>query len=186
MANMIQNISQKRPNKKITKKDLVNIFCLAWQTVYPGMTMFQQSSGYTFGHVPLMQIHYIKGVGNNKASYIYRAAACSMSNTKPDTLEITLVRKQHSASIVKYLTNTSPSNIYPTLKIDKEGDEKIIIENSLMTHPSLRGGATVKATCGLYLVNPPMTTRGDYFDMFHSIVIFTPKPGLFDEDGPPT
>jgi hypothetical protein len=63
MANIIQNISQKRAQAattseertnllKIKQKDLKYAMALAYQTIYPGITMFKQGSGFEFGHRP--------------------------------------------------------------------------------------------------------------------------------------
>ena len=43
-ANMIQNISQNREDKAVKLRDLRRISLLAWLSVYPGNTRFQQGS----------------------------------------------------------------------------------------------------------------------------------------------
>lgn len=60
MANIIQNISQKRENKKITAEDLGYAVALAYQTIYPGTTMFWKSNGLPLVHVPHPTICYVK------------------------------------------------------------------------------------------------------------------------------
>ena len=194
MANMIQNISQKREEnqKKITKEDLAYIHCLAWQTVYPGKTMFYTNfltfSRYPLGHVPYTHIYYVKGEEDGKVSCVFRLA---MSNTggvtKPSDLisldKVNVNKNNFSISKVRFLSNTQPSNIYPTLKINK-GEVKIIIETLLVRNFTWTGGASEKSVLGLYIVNPRMSTNTDWRYFFNSVVIFTPKPGLFDEDGP--
>ena len=65
--------------------------------------------------------------------------------------------------------DASPSEIYPTLKINPN-EIKIIFESNVhysqLSPPETRGGT---GNDGIY---------------FHSAVIFTPKPGLFDETPP--
>ena len=46
MAGMIQNISQNRADKRITKADLRNIISAAYTTIYPGDTQFLTPAGY--------------------------------------------------------------------------------------------------------------------------------------------
>lgn len=93
--------------------------------------------------------------------------------------------------------DVAPSNIYPTLKIG-EGEEKIIIEANIFNSnktmnandyvESDRQEALAKKAFNCKLVAPkPFTknvnaTQGWYFN---SVVIFTPKLGLFSET-PPT
>ncbi len=62
MANMIQNISQKRENKIIKKEDLINIHVLAWQSICPGKSLFLTNSKYPMGYRPGTAIVYVKGL----------------------------------------------------------------------------------------------------------------------------
>jgi len=187
IANMIQNISKTRSadKRKITKEDLARIHCLAWQTVYPGTTMFYTNSRHPFGHVPYTHLYYVRGEEEGKASCVFRLAVSNTGVTKPTDFisKVNVYKDNHSGSKIRFLTNTLPSNIYPTLKINK-GEKKIIVETLMMRNTTWTNGAADKSTVGLHLVNPPMTKYGEFRYMFRSVVIFTPKPGLFDEDGP--
>jgi len=189
MANMIQNISKTRSadKRKITKEDLARIHCLAWQTVYPGTTMFYTNSSYPFGHVPYTHLYYVRGEEEGKASCVFRLYIYNGNVTKPADIislgMLDVLKNNHTASKIRFLTNTEPSNIYPTLKINK-GEKKIIVETLMLRRTTWTNGAAEKSTVGLHLVNPPMTKSSDWRYMFHSVVIFTPKPGLFDENGP--
>ena len=89
-------------------------------------------------------------------------------------------------SVVKFLTNTSPANIYPTLKIGS-GEKKIII-NVLFErkNSSEYGNTSDKVALGLRFVDPPMLKNGQWSYMFQSVVIFTPKQGLFDLENYPS
>lgn len=87
-------------------------------------------------------------------------------------------------STVNFLTNVAPENIYPTLKMN--GEPKIVIET--MMERDNNGGkfnanSSEKTAMRLYLANPPMF-RSSWSQMFHTVSIFTPKPGLFDDEGP--
>ncbi len=70
-VNMIQNISQKRAKEattaeeretlfKVSKKDLLHIHTLAWQTVYPGLTIFRKNSVYPLNHKPITSTYYVE------------------------------------------------------------------------------------------------------------------------------
>ena len=183
-ANMIQNISQKRGNLKITKTDLTNIHTLAWQSVYPGVSMFRINSVYPSAHKPITSIYYVKGLDNGKASCIWRT--WTRLYESPSKVGYNSYTDDGLSSSVRFLTNTSPSNIYPTLKINP-GDVKIIIETLMERDNSgtQYKGISDKAAFGLYLVTPKSIGDNDSWShMFHSVVIFTPKPGLFDETAP--
>jgi hypothetical protein len=83
----------------------------------------------------------------------------------------------------------APSAICPELSI-KPGETKIIIENCIYflraSYFRLVDGRTwanisSREAFGFLLLTPKV--QGDVF-YFDSIVIFTPKPGLFDETPP--
>jgi len=198
MVNMIQNVSQKRAKEaataeereallKISKNDLKNIFCLAWQTVYPGTTMFGTSPVFPFGHVPLVEIYYITSSEQGQASCEWRLGLSTENATsKPSQIYANKFTTDHTACKVRFLKNVPPSSIYPTLKINK-GEERIIIETMIMKENSWKnsgGMSALKQILGLYSANPPKTVRNSYNYMFHSIVIFTPQPDLFNKNGP--
>jgi hypothetical protein len=51
MANILQNISQNRENKKITKDDVKYAVAAAYLSIYPGKTMYTISNNRNpFGH----------------------------------------------------------------------------------------------------------------------------------------
>jgi len=74
------------------------------------------------------------------------------------------------------------------LKIS-EGEEKVIIDSNLWwrTGDKDNTGNTVKTSreaFKFYLVSPKVTVPCGSEAFFNSVVIFTPKPGLFDETAP--
>jgi hypothetical protein len=87
---------------------------------------------------------------------------------------------------VKYATNVPPSEIHPNLKI-KEGEVKILVEcchcydtgNGLFSDGRPCRDIPVSKAFGLWVMTVnPSSSGGKAF--FPSVVIFTPKPGLFD------
>jgi hypothetical protein len=92
-----------------------------------------------------------------------------------------------SGSLVRCKTGvSSPSQIYPNLKMT--GDcEKILIEASIARSNSFltKSGnqLTDKQSLGFHFINPRCGDWGDRM-YFRTVVIFTPKPGLFTETAP--
>ena len=198
MVNIIQNISQNRENKRITTNDLKHAMTLAYQTIYPGMTMFWQEQGLYFVNNPHPIIYYVKGNDGGTATTVwgktlwtgdYRAVSPTKIRTGTETTT-------HDASLINMGTDLQPSQIYPTLKI-QPGEVKIIVEAFIFFKTGLKdingkSGYTPREVFGCHLVSPKLwqnengrladdKTRGAFFN---SVVIFTPKPGLFDETPP--
>lgn len=83
------------------------------------------------------------------------------------------------------------SSILPSLKINSE-EEKIIVECSILFKPSYADyyghkPGTAKKAFGYFLLTPkprmkPVAGEQEWY--YHSAVIFTPKPGLFDDERP--
>ncbi len=200
-ANIIQNISQKRENKKITANDLKYAMTLAYQTVYPGKTMFGQGNGLPFVHVPHPIIYYVKGNQDGTATAVWGTALWTndiVATRSPETIKTGTLTTSHDLSKIKNVgTNVSPSQIYPTLKIGP-GEVKIIVEALIFFQLDFKdingkSGYTSREIFGCRLVAPKIWKNGNYSQLdnyasrgafFNSVVIFTPKPGLFDETPP--
>lgn len=194
MANIIQNISQKRENKKITINDLKYAMTLAYQTVYPGKTMFWQGSGLPFVHIPHPIIYYVKGNDNGTATTVWGKPLWTNDSSvvSPETIKSGTQTSSHDVSLINMGTDIPPSQIYPTLKIEPK-EVKIIIEALIFFTPddsdiNGKSGYTPREVFGCRLVSPKRwqnnntnAKRGGYFN---SVVIFTPKSGLFDETAP--
>ena len=199
MANILQNISQKREgnDKKITINDLKYATNLAYQTVYPGKTMFWQGSGLPFVHVPHPIIYYVKGNNNGTATTVWGKPLWTddSSVVSPATIKDGTQTTSHDVSLINMGTDVQPSQIYPTLKIGP-GEVKIIVEAIIYFYTgdkdiNGKSGYTSKEVFGCRLVSPKQWKnknsdnsnmgRGGYFN---SVVIFTPKSGLFDETAP--
>ena len=198
MANIIQNISQKRSDKKITLTDLGYAASLAFLSIYPGKTMYSDrkrgNASHELSHFPKFHIHYVKGLSGGKASGIWALRFRIQEGTTPTEWAYTVMKSTDSDSKVKWGTNLAQSTIYPTLKMD-EGKYKIILECVLYNGESSMSNNEYLATdsqstrakksfkCRLITPKPNYKSDGHgyYFD---SVVIFTPKPGLFDETAP--
>ncbi len=197
MANILQNISQSRTDKRITANDLRYAASLAYLSAFPGKTEFRTKKLTSdLGYCPLAFIFCVKGNVDSTASILWgrRVHMAYMTEFAPNSVSIEnnlLVRTN-----VKILSNASPSEIYPTLKINP-GEIKIIIECALFYHQAKdyfftdgRRTSNVSPSeafgLNLFKLSPPIARDG-YANQnvyFHSAVIFTPKPGLFDETPP--
>ncbi len=187
IANMIQNISKNRENKAVTLRELARISRLAWLSVYPESAMFFQGSDtvYSFGHTYQTMIYYVQANEDGTASCKWRLFVRGQSRTHYAGVYYT----DNKGSPVRYKTNVQPSEIYPLLKLEP-GQDKIIVVTDLYRKSSYTkpDGISLsnKQAFGFYLLDPKHLDENTgtwYF--FHSVVIFTPKPGLFDPEKAP-
>jgi hypothetical protein len=80
---------------------------------------------------------------------------------------------------VNFLENASPAQIYKELKIKKD-EVKILVEFTNICKTSAASQAF-----GFLMMNPKYSSAyGGLGHYFTSIVIFTPKPGLFRKTPP--
>jgi len=192
-ANIVQNISQKRTDKKIKIDDLRCCFSAAYLSLYPGTTMFFKGQGHEFAHIPYIEVYFVRGLEHGKASVFWRMNihTSELSTISPLKIqcEPRLPINDYICSSVRFLQNVNPEQIHPSLSI-KYGEEKIIVESFLRWDVDCKySNGTIasnpKQTFKLYLASP----NGRYFNsstggFFHSVQIFTPKPGLFNETPP--
>ncbi len=186
-VNMIQNISQNRTNKEITIKDLKYVCSLAWLTLYPAQTMYVNSQGgriHDLSHEPWLHVFYVKGLPDGKASIIWGCLIFGNKNAP------NWGYWYHDNSCIytnlQWKTNAAPESIYPSLKI-QDGEVKIIIDTHLYCNSSIynkNANITSKRQAfGCHLVFPKhSSSHSEMF--FNSVVVFTPKPGLFSETAP--
>jgi hypothetical protein len=188
MVNILQNISQNRENKRITKNDIRYAIAGAFSTVFPGNTMYTILP-YTWplGHVCNGQLYCVRGNSNGTASilWIIRFHMAYLSPS-PDSIVIETVPHH---SLVNSQSNIAPENIYRHLKIQNT-EIKILVEcglyfqrkNSyLLANSKPTSGVFPKYVFGFYMLNPRDIGGGSFFN---SVVIFTPKTGLFDANRP--
>ena len=193
IASMIQNVSQNRESKAITIADMKNIVSAAYLSLYPGTTMFAQGKGHVYCHFPHPFIHCVKGNNDGTASCIWNLEVHTALNTSisPATTSCNVMNKTHHMSAVKYLQNVQPSNIHPKLKINP-GEIKIVVETCILVRENDGYGDingvfhSIKNMLGLYLVQPHVNGAETERNRaaFTSVVIFSPRPGLFSETAP--
>ena len=192
MANIIQNISQKRTDKRIYISDLKHAFCLAHLSLYPGTSMFWKNKGRELVHQPELFVAYVTGNNDGTASCHWFFHPYTSDKTFPSDIKYEVNTKEHQGTLINLKKNVAPSEIYPSLKVSP-GEKKIILESTVLyqdTYTDNNGykPGSAKKALGYFLLDKQpekFTTKNNDGWYYHSVVIFTPKDGLFSEN-PPT
>ena len=89
MASMLQNVSQNRTDKTITKNDIRYAISAAYLTVFPGISRFSTNCRSDFGYNPMLWIYYVKGNSDSTASVIWvqRYHMAGHQTTNPERIE---------------------------------------------------------------------------------------------------
>ena len=193
MAQIIQS-----HNRRITIDDLINAGKMAYLTIFPGETMLAKKMFYyPLGYVAAYGIFYVKGVGENKTSVIWSAyfAVDGYCNyTARNGVWYQFSSTYLSLFKSKSLTDATSTQIHPKLRI-KQGETKIIVECALeYVHGRYYADGTPCSSRSFreafgFLIFSPSCVRYPYgswtfHSFFHSVTIFTPKPGLFSDTAP--
>jgi len=163
---------------KIYLNDIRYAASLAFLSMFPGNTRWTTNNS-ACPYAPGLHIAYVTSESDNKASVKWLRNCTNYNGMTPSEYGNNGTFLSYNYSSIKYGTNVTPSSIYPTLKINK-GESKILIDVNLYSEPSSHDH---KKVFGLYLVKPKTSFAAAR--LFDSVVIFTPKPGLFSEK-PPT
>ncbi|MDR0555700.1 MAG: hypothetical protein LBG20_01650 [Holosporaceae bacterium] len=185
-VNMCQNISQSRADKKITKRDLINISCIcSLPFLGGGIRQYSLSDG---NEGMVMAMLYIKGTGINKARIVWHSGQVGFRappqrgfqcwTTTPIHLWINAwsnVSRNLSVGV-----DYEADNLYKGLKINN-GEIKIVVFVSYYVTKNY-----LPLRIGLLLINPTPNyiSSGNQYIYFPVTVFFTPKPGLFSETPP--
>jgi hypothetical protein len=199
VINMLQNVSSGQP---ITANHLKYICSAAFLSIYPSNGMFHpQKLCHPLGHFPELHISYVKGNDNGTASLVWGLYMSFWNNSdaritnSPLSLRcLTRSSSNNNRPTVNYKQNVAPSEIYPTLSI-KSGQVKIIVEVVLIyalgykfgdgsscknVAPNRAFGFWMLPLSGRHTSSSPNSDTA----YFNTVVIFTPKPGLFSETKP--
>ncbi|MDR1236311.1 MAG: hypothetical protein LBJ96_04870 [Holosporaceae bacterium] len=166
-AHCAVNIMQNH-GKKITRTDLAYMLCASALTIWPGNTMYSGALGYR----PLCYLYYVVGTAHNKCSVKWGWDS-GLPGSRPGGNRGQIIVGSNGHSSVRFETNAE--KVYPSLKIEK-GEVKVILD--ICCH--LQTPYLLRKYFGFYVISVP--TRS--YSCFHAVVIFTPKPGLFDETAP--
>jgi hypothetical protein len=190
MVGILQNVSQNRSNKKITRTDIKYAVAAAYLSIYPGKTMYTTDPhAHPYGHFPIIWMYYVVGESDGNASIVWGIHAY-VDGTATTSISISNLVSTHIYSLVTYLQNANPSAIHPKLRINP-GERKIILECAYCYHLGLSNfkfsdgrtcaNVSSKKAFGFWALPIKPSKEAGYFN---AVVIFTPKPGLFDDNGP--
>jgi hypothetical protein len=207
-VNILQNISQNRVNKRVTLNDIRHAASAAYLSIYPGTAMWATTPSYPmkhqYGHASCGYITCVKGMSGGKAKVVWRVLTHTAGFMLPSNAGHT-VNGHVGNTVIKNAVNSisNPSSIYKDLRIN-EGEMKLLTECSVIYGINEGGFAfndgrlcsdvSIREALGFWILNPKYLTN--YDDVYHSggmtasatyfntVIIFTPKPGLFDETAP--
>ncbi|MDR2781531.1 MAG: hypothetical protein LBB21_03720 [Holosporaceae bacterium] len=180
---MLQNISAQRSNKRVTNADFARVN----NPCHLDLPPFNSSSNKLKINTTLL---CVRGTGNNRCKVMWsmfceidgRASPSGAGTTNSEgqllTTSAASIFCGNSARIKKECDSTV---LHPRLFI-KAGEQRIIFETGYY-YDTRWGG---KPTFGFRLINPSPTpgTVGAYTKYFGTVVFFTPKSGLFDDNLP--
>ena len=195
MVNILQNISQERTDKKITKNDIAYAMRAAYMSLFPGDTLngkINDPISTPLGYYPYMHIVYVKGMASGKASGKWVLRMWTTWNQYNSTTGIAETNLGYSTGTV------AASSFWPTLTVS-EGNYKVIIQCAVYYDRTGKynetffagpfkgkkcGQVSTRQAFGFHIINPKGVGNTYQNGFFPVTVIFTPKPGLFSETVP--
>lgn len=192
---MIQNISQNRENKRVTRNDIMQIAHAMWLPFFGGgMDHYSVNAPTTtrtykmpHGYTGQIELYCFKGMGEGKAKLCWIVNAnCALG---PDVRNIDVFSSGNRArySPIKSTIGLTYefNNIYKGFSVE-QNKMKIITITRFWGGVSFSNGQsantkTMGERLGLLMVSINQNLDGTYL---HHAAIFTPKPGLFDETPP--
>ena len=168
MASMIQQLNNTRENKQLTSKKIA-------LTAYAScLNLFHNNSAFTwsFGIVVAVDYWWVKRISSDK--YQYQVGWAITSNANPTEMgQSCWDIWTASASLIQHL--------HPDLVCHKDGEERLLI---LYAYRKLANFD--KSKLGLLILEPNFVETDEYNNLnegnkaiFYSIIVITPKPGLF-------
>jgi hypothetical protein len=186
MANILQNMSQNRIDKRITLADFGYAVQMAFMSIYPGKTMYEVSERvHEYGHFPMTSISCIRGRDNGNIDILWKKIVY-VEKVSP------LYFTGHSSrsSIPAPGLNINSNLIFPGFSINS-GQMKIVLECAIFfqndyyySFPNRScDGVSTREAFGFCVFAPEVgygTVNAKTH--FNTLVIFTPKPGLFGDN----
>ncbi|MDR2781746.1 MAG: hypothetical protein LBB21_04840 [Holosporaceae bacterium] len=188
-VNILQNT-----HRSVKKIDIVYALVAAYLSVYPGRTMFKDTTGWhKFGHFPRAWIYYIKCESNGNASAVWDFH-CYIQTSVVNGITCIRMGGVHQSSTFTAWSGP-PESMHPQLQIAL-GEVKILLECSYCYHYHSFYSFSDGRNCGSvlpreafgFLVSNPKEYKGRYNNgegnYFDAVVVFTPKSGLFSSSIP--
>ncbi|MBE6447295.1 MAG: hypothetical protein E7015_02290 [Alphaproteobacteria bacterium] len=191
-VNMLQNISQLRSDKKITRKDYDYISAAAFLS-YDGGNLDHFGS-YSSENIIIpavqMSIYYLKGCENNTAKIMWACipfGAPVPTQSRGEIVTSGTIKQWVNGAQWKIGQEYDVQHLHPQLNIKKD-EVKILLDlylNSSWCYGTTNKDKEHPSTWGLFLHNPKATSFGSNTGgWFHTYIIFAPRPGLFNETPP--
>ncbi len=159
---MIQHVTNKRTDKRLTKKDIARI------THASGLNFFHTNTMYDpwpFGIYYVLDCFYVKRINSNNYQYQQVWGSTKSAKTLNDMGDIWSVKTKTLAQV---------QAMSPDLVCDTDGEERLLVE------ALYRGKGDLKRRLGFFLLEPKNTKGTDgYNASFVSKLVIVPKPGLF-------
>ena len=191
-VSMMQNVSQNRTDKKITKEDLDRIFKASYMAVFsnPEQTIksiYKENSETFLSPTVIL----FEGTGNNRCKikwYCWVDIKDNFSVLNKYVGKTSGVLTDNASCSLKYKNagnvgeEKDASVFYQDLKIQK-GEIKVVVETCIYRN----AGKSIKELIGFYIFDPKIYpgNKNKYSPYFVSYVIFSPRPGIFDPTTPP-
>ena len=120
-ANLIQNISDQRENRAITKRDLNQITICSFANIYRGLSIFNENHSQ-YGHI---YAYYVVGDDNDKATvkWVWDSGEPGIDPNNPKNSNSYTSGASVNNSIVKFSTSAVANTIHKDLTI-KKGEVK--------------------------------------------------------------
>jgi hypothetical protein len=126
------------------------------------------------GYEPLCYLYYVIGTAHNKCLVKWGWDSNSLGNQPGHLGQFMYGSSDHS--IIRF--ETDAKKVYHSLEIE-EGQVKMILD--MCCHTSTTSFDSFLRKCfGFYVISLPTNA----YSCFHTVVIFTPKPGLFSDTRP--
>jgi hypothetical protein len=181
LINILQNMSQNRTDKKIKTIDVWHAMQAAYLSVFSGDSMFKM------GYRPMIFIYYVKGLPNNKASVCWYCHCWNGSTTGISKYVQVYATEDQFRSLIMNYKDANPEDLYKDLHI-QDGDVNIILEATLTIANVANTSMPLNRRFGFWIIPIKDSKKpgqsGNRETFFQRVIIFTPKPGLFDESPP--
>jgi hypothetical protein len=185
---MLQNVSAKRDNKKVTNRDFARILCVSFLPYFGGGVNQYDNAFNSSMLAPtgVASLYCVRGTGTNRAKIVWQYVSNATGDPRTRGLDKNHMASWHCIVIKSIGVEYDSEKIYSKLKINT-GEMKMILNVNLCA--SWMKKATHKerefpSTWGLFFLNPKAESFGSSTGgWFHKIVIFTPKPELFNDSG---
>ena len=187
MVNILQNISQNRDNKAITRADFARSVYAAFLTYYGSDLRAYSEEGDAsrmyYRYFPHPMMFCVKGLDDGKATILWCMHPAYYK--PPNNFATPYVRTGNDNNMKRFSlvkpalnTPTAPENIAKNLVI-KPGEIKLIIDVAFYTEYTSIEQASQRFGCYIYKPKPVSEKT-----FFNTLIIFSPRPGLFSETDP--